>query len=211
VGRIQTTLAAGLALIAIALIATLSHAPATIARAPAVPPEKKVAFTTSDASGCQNGEALPGGTSAIRLGLFAVSSPGVAVEVFAGSHRITKGAIGPGWVGEGATVPVAEVPRGVAPVKVCFRVHPVVGRVEVLGRPTSPAEATVAEGKPLPGRISIEYLRSSHRSWWSRATSVARHLGFGHAARGAWDTLFVIVLAAGIVTLSSWLVVRDLR
>jgi hypothetical protein len=209
--RIKVALGASLALIAIVFAVTLSHAPATLAKERPVPPESKLVFTESDARACQRGEVLPRDTSAIRLGLFADSSPDVSVQVFAGSHRIAAGTLGRGWSGEGATVPVNEIPHTVAPVKVCFGLKSVVGKVQILGRNTPKAEATTSEGAPLSGRISIEYLQPGHRSWWSLATSVARRLGLGHAVSGAWDALLVIVLTGMVLTLSSWLVVKELR
>ncbi len=208
--RIKVALGAGLTLIAIAFALMLSHAPASTA-VTSVPPENKLVTTEFDASACQHGETLPRDTSAIRLGLFADSSPEVSVQVYSGSHRIAAGHLARGWSGEGATVPVNEIPHAVSPVKVCFALEHVIGAVHMLGRIASKAEATVGEGKPLSGRISIEYLQPGHSSWWSLAASVMRHMGFGHAASGAWDALFVIVLTGTALTLSSWLVVKELR
>ena len=209
--RIKAALAGGLGLIAVAVAVTLAHAPTTTVLSRSTSGAKTLASTTSDAGGCQSGEVLPRDTSAIRLGLFAVTIPAVTVRVLQGSHRITGGTLGVDWSGEGPTVPVARLPRTVSPVEVCFTLKSVASVVELLGRKTPAAEAAIGEGMPLPGRIGIEYLRSGHRSWWSVAVSVARHLGFGHAASGAWDALLVIALAATFITLSSWLVVRELR
>ncbi len=209
--RIGAALAGGLALIAIAVAVALSRSPMVTARARGAPPEKKLVLTTEEASGCQRGELLPRGTTAIRLGLFAVTTPEVAVRVFAGSRTVTEGALAPGWTGEGATVPVKKVSRAVSPVTVCFRIKSLTGEVMMVGVSTPPAEATVGGGRRLPGRISIEYLQPGNRSWWSRAASVARRLGLGRAASGTWNALLVMVLAAAVLALSSWLVVRDLR
>jgi hypothetical protein len=214
--RIRAALAGGLALIALALVVALSRAPATVVQARSVPPEKQLVTTTEDAGGCQRDEVLPRDTSAIRLGLFAVTTPAVAVKVFAGSRAagsrvIAQGTLAPGWSGEGATVAVNELPRTVSPVTVCFALESLNGEVTMVGRLTPAADATVGGGKPLPGRISIEYLRPGHRSWWSLAVSVARRLGLGRAASGTWNALLVVALAATVLSLSSWLVVRDLR
>jgi hypothetical protein len=208
--RIKVALGAGLTLIAIAFAVTLSHAPASTA-VTSVPPENRLVTTEFNASACQRDETLPRETSAIRLGLFADSSPEVSVQVYSGSRRIAAGHLGRGWSGEGATVPVNEISHAVSPVKVCFALEHVIGAIHMLGRISSKADATVSEGKPLSGRISLEYLQPGHRSWWSLAASVMRRMGFGHAASGAWDALFVIVLAGTALTLSSWLVVRELR
>jgi hypothetical protein len=208
---VKVALGAGLTLIAIAFAVTLSHAPTRTAKARSVLPESKLAFTEASARGCQRGEVLPRDTTAIRLGLFAPSTPEVSVQVFSGSRRIAQGVLARGWFGEGATVPVNEIPHAVSPVKVCFGIAHDNGKVQMLGRYTGASEATISEGKPLSGKISVEYLQPGHSSWWSLATSVARRLGFGHAAAGAWDALLVIALAGTVLTLSSWLLVRELR
>jgi hypothetical protein len=93
---------------------------------------------------------------------------------------------------------------------VCFSVRDLNGSVAMVGRKTSGAEATVGGGRPLPGRISVQYLQPGHRSWWSLALSVARRLGLGRTAPGTWNALLVALLAAGVLGLSAWLVVRDL-
>jgi hypothetical protein len=209
--RIRVALAVGLALIALALLATLSHAPLVAAKTRSIPPETQLVATTHDIGGCQRGEVLPRGTVAIRLGLFGVTTPEVAVKVFAGTRVVTEDTLAAGWSGEGATVPVRALSRTVAPVKICFALASVNGEVTMVGRRTPPAEATVGGAKPLPGRISIEYLQPGHRSWASLAVSVARRLGLGRAAAGTGNALLVLALALTVLTLSSWLLVRDLR
>ncbi len=209
--RIRLALAGGLALIALALVATLSHAPLVPDKARSVPPETQLVATTHNIGGCQSREVLPRGTTAIRLGLFGVTSPEVALRVFAGSRVLTEGTLAAGWSGEGATVPVRALPRTVASVRVCFTMESVTGEVTMVGRRTPPAEATVGGARPLPGRISIEYLHPGPRSWASLAVSVARRLGLGRAAAGTWNALLVLTLALTALTLSSWLVLRDLR
>jgi|HubBroStandDraft_6_1064221.scaffolds.fasta_scaffold04646_7 hypothetical protein len=209
--RVRLALAGGLALIALTLLRTLAHAPLVPDKARSVPPETQLVATTHDIGGCQSREVLPRGTVAIRLGLFGVTSPEVALRVFAGSRVLTEGTLPAGWSGEGATVPVPALPRTVAPVRVCFTMESVTGEVTMVGRRTPPADATVGGARPLPGRIAIEYLHPGSRSWASLAVSVARRLGLGRAAAGTGNALLVLVLALTVLTLSSWLVVRDLR
>jgi hypothetical protein len=206
----RAALAGGLALIAIGLVVTLSQAPATTAKG-GVPPETEFVATRSPASGCQRGESLPAHTTAIRLGLFAVTTPEVNVHVLAGGRQITEGTLAPGWSGEGATVPVDRVPaQAVRPVTVCFSVADLNGPVQMIGHKVPPSEATFGAERTLPGRISIQYVQPGHRSWWSLALTVARHLGLGRADGGTLNALLVGALAAAVIALSSWLVVRDL-
>ncbi len=85
------------------------------------------------------------------------------------------------------------------------------GTVSVRGWATRPAVAARSSEGPLPGRMGIEYLRPSHRSWWSSAASVVWRLGLGHAASGVWYTLLAMALATALVALTSWLVLQELR
>jgi hypothetical protein len=217
IGYPRAALAGGLALIALGVLVTLSRAPAVTAKGAGILPETQFVATSSAASGCQQGESLPAHTTAIRLGLFAITTPEVKVQVFAGARTagartVAEGRLAPGWAGEGATVAVNRVfARTVAPVTVCFSVTNVNAPVQMVGRKVPPSEATVGGGRPLPGRISIQYVQPGHRSWWSLALTVARHLGLGRADSGTGNALLVAVLAAAVLALSSWLVARELR
>jgi hypothetical protein len=210
---VKLVLAAGLALVAIFVIVTLSHVPMTLAGTNSVQAESKLARTTGThtSEGCQAGETLPRNASAVRLSLFAAIGPEVTVDIFAGSHRLTSGTHPPGWVGSVVTVPVKPVPHAHSQAKLCFRLTSINGPIQVIGEDTSPAEAVVSNGEPLAGRIRVEYLRPGERSWLSLATSLARRLGFGHAANGLWDVLLVMALATAVIALSTALALRELR
>jgi hypothetical protein len=209
--RIAITLATGLLLIAIATGVTLAHAPLVVARENISLTHKTLVTTDTAASACQTHEALPRGTSAIRLGLTADVGPRVAVQVLAGARVLTRGARAAGWAGASVTVPVKPVSRADAPVEICFQMSLLNGPVEMLGSPSAHGLAARADGKTLPGRMHVEYLRPGHRSWWSMATAVAWRLDLGRAASGTWYALIVIALAATVAALTSWLVLRELR
>jgi hypothetical protein len=208
--RIRVALAVGLALIAVAFVVTLAHAPLTVARR-GLAPEHTLVSTPKPAKACQGGETLPRDTVALRLSLAVALGPRVAVRVLSGSLVIAHGATPAGWSGASVTVPVRPLPRTVAPVKVCFAMTQMNGKVAMRGTPTSRAQAATSAGEHLPGRMNIEYLRRGASTWWSQATAVARHLGLGRTASGTWNAVLVMVLAASFITLSSWLVVKELR
>ena len=208
--RVKVALAVGLALIALAFVLTLAHAPLTVARG-GVATEHTLVSTAKPASACQGGETLPRGTTTLRLSLVTELGPRVAVKVLSGSRLVTRGATPPGWSGASVTVPVQPLPRTVAPVKVCFAMTQMNGNVAMRGSPTGHALAARSVEGPLPGRMGIEYLRPGGSSWWSKATAVARRLGLGRAASGTWNAFLVIALAASFIALSSWLVVKELR
>jgi hypothetical protein len=206
---VRIALAAGLAAIAVAFVVTLSHAPLTVARGDSLAAGGLVS-TNQPARACQAEEALPQGTSAIRLGLLAALGPTVTVQVLSGARVLTQGTRSAGWSSGTVTVPVSPVARAAAPVKVCFALSSMNGLVTLRGWLTRRAVAAASSEGPLPGRMGIEYLRPSRHSWWSSVASVVRHLGLGHAAGGAWNTLLVVALAAAFIALSSWLVAREL-
>ncbi|HEV3320972.1 MAG TPA: hypothetical protein VG147_02135 [Solirubrobacteraceae bacterium] len=208
--RVKVALGVGLALIALAFLLTLAHTPLTVARGGVVP-ERTVVSTARPASACQGGETLPRGTTALRLSLTAALGPRVSARVLSGSRMVAHGTTGAGWSDASVTVAVQPLSHTVAPVTVCLAMTQMNGKVAMRGSPTSPAQGATSGGERLPGRMDIEYLRPGGSSWWSQATAVARRLGLGHAASGAWNALLVMALAASCIALSSWLVVKELR
>jgi hypothetical protein len=207
--RIRIAVAVGLAVIAAAFVVTLSHPPLTVARGDSSTAGGLVS-TNQPARACQAEEALPQGTSAIRLALLAALGPRVTVQVLSGSRVLTQGAYPAGWSSGSVTVPVSPVAHAAAPVKVCFAFSSMNGLVTLRGWPARPAVAAGSNEGSLPGRMGIEYLRPSHHSWWSSAAATIRRLGFGHAAGGIANALLVGALAIAFVALTSWLLVKEL-
>lgn len=210
--RVTIALASALALVAIALGMTLASAPTVILHANSTLANGSIAETATGAQACQSGEVLPAGTSAIRLTLTAEVGPRVSVKALAGNHVLTSGALGEGWTGGSVTVPVKEVTRAASNVQICFKLDPSKENVGLVGSTTGAAVAAVdGKGKPLPGRIKIEDLAVSHRSWLTVAPEVARRIGLGHAPSGTWAVLALLALMAATVVSASWLVLKELR
>jgi hypothetical protein len=208
--RVKGVLAGCLALIAIAIVVALAHAPLSVARR-GVATEHTLVNTLEPASGCQGGETLPRQTTAIRISLTAALGPRVVVTVLSGSRTVARGTAAPGWSDASVTVPVRPLARALFPVRVCFALSQMNGKVAMRGTPSGASVAVQAKEGPLPGRMGIEYLRPGRSSWWSQVVAIARRLGLGRAASGTWNALLVLALAAAVCTLSSWLVVRELR
>jgi hypothetical protein len=208
--RVEAALAAGLALIAAAVLLTLLHVPLTAAHTD-LGAKHNLVKTVKPAAACQAEESLPAGTTAIRLSLASALGPRVAVKVFSGTRILTQGAVPAGWSSGSVTVPVKPLAQTVTPVKVCFALASINGVVSMQGFSTSRAVAARSEEGVLPGRMAIEYLRPGGASWLSQAESVARRLGLGRAASGTWNALLVLTLAGAFITLSSWLVLKELR
>jgi hypothetical protein len=209
--RATVTLAAGLALTLIAIGVTLSSSPLVVAQTNGTPAGESIVEATNYAEACQADEVLPAGISAIRLTLVSAVGPRVSVTALAGTHVLTSGVAGSGWTSGAVTVPVRPLARAVSHVRICFGLGPTVENVLIGGSKTSPAVAARSEGKPLPGRITIEYMRAGRSSWWSLASTVARHIGLGRAPSGTWIALLMLALMGAAVATASWLVVRELR
>jgi hypothetical protein len=209
--RIGLALAVGLLLIAIAVGVALAHAPLVLTRDNSALTHDELVSTTGPAEACQSGEVLPRGTAAIRLGLTTALGPEAEVRVLSGARLIASGTQAPGWEGASVTVPVRPLAQAFAPVTVCLRITHLNGPVTMLGWRTPRAVSAVGEGKHLPGRMHVEYLRRGDESWWAMATATARRLGLGRTDSGTWNALLVMALAAALIALSSWLVVRELR
>lgn len=209
--HIRLALAAGLLLIASAAAATLGHAPLVPARSNSAPTHTELVTTRGPAQTCQDREVVPGGTSAVRLGLTTTLGPRVTVKLLAGRRLLAQGTRAAGEEGASLTVPVRPAPRAtVANVRICVLMTLVNSSVTMLGWKTREDRAVGGEGKPLPGRMHVEYLRPATESWWAMASATMHRLGFGRAAPGDWNALLVLALGALLIALSSWLLVREL-
>jgi hypothetical protein len=201
---------AGLTLVVIAIGVTLSRAPLSVAGTNSIPAKLAVGHTWGNAHSCQRGGTLPQGTSVIRVSLSADVGPKVSLSVFSGSRLLTKGERGAGW-GEEETVsvPVRRVSHPVRNAFICTTVGPSIAHLQINGTPRQ------ATSSPTLGLrdvlLRMEYLRPGRKSWWSLASSVAYHMGLGHAARGTWIVFLMLALMLAVVILASRLALRELR
>jgi hypothetical protein len=210
--RTTVALAVGLALMTLALLLTLSGSALVVAQVNATPADQPILEAGSDVGACQDGEDLPAGTTAIRFTMVSVVGPRVTVTASSDSHLLTGGVASSGWTSGAVTVPVKPVPRAVSGVRLCFKLGKSAENVELGGSRTSAAlAARNLRGQPLPGRFTVEYMRPGHSSWWSSAQTVARHIGLGRAPTGTWVALLLILTMGAVLTIASWLVVRELR
>lgn len=205
----RVALILSLALIVIVGALTLTRSPLRVVRV-SVKPEGALASTTGTPTVCQADEILPRGVSAIRLGLEASFGPKVLLRAYSHSRVLTAGNRASDWTGSSVTVPVKPLGRTVSYVKVCFSVPTNDGLLQLYGVPTGTRQAAVEdEGHPLPGRVNIEYMTPSGNSWWSRAVSLGRHIGVGHAISGTWVALLLATLMVAVISLVIGLAWRD--
>jgi Predicted membrane protein (DUF2142) len=204
--RAKLALAAGLALVAIAIGAVLSRSPLVVAGTNSVPTPNTTGFIRAGKRLCVNGGTVPRNTVAIRVPLEANVGPEVSVSVSAGSRVLTTGTRAAGWGDATAVaVPVKRTAHPIGDASVCISVGPVSPFLLV-------AATVVTSTSPTGQEVSaeslhLEYLRSSQTSWWSLVPSIVRHMSFGHAAPGTWVVFFVLALMLAVAFLASWLAV----
>ncbi len=210
--RATVALAAGLSLIAIAVGVAVTRSPPSVAWTDQTPLRGTVAYMAAGSRACQGGETLPPAVTAVRLSLYAGLGPRVRVDVSSGARLLTHGVRDAGWRGESPTVALAPAPHGASDVELCFSVGSSGESVGLDGEPAKPGQSAVAQnGRSLGVRLRTEYLRSGNRSWISLATIVARHMGQGRWAAGAWIAPLVLILVAAIVAAVVWLAARELQ
>jgi hypothetical protein len=208
---VRIAFATGLALLALVIGVTLAGSPVVAIGKNNTPANGQIAETVSPAGACQSGEFVPEHTSAIRLSLFSDAGPQVKVRVLSGAGMITHGVVGSGWIGGSVTVPVKPVRRTITGAQTCFKLGSTREKVAMLGVDTAAAIAARSDqGEALPGRIRVEYMRSTHSSWWSLGREIARRMGIGRVPSGAWVALAAALLMAGGIGVASWTGLREL-
>jgi hypothetical protein len=226
VSKVKVTLAAGIALLAVVGAVTLTRSPPRVVHV-GVPGGDTgngvLAITPGTLAVCQPNEVLPAGVSGIRLALWAFYGAHVHVRVYSGSRILTEGSRGPDWTSDSVTVPVKPLDHSTSAVKLCFGIGPNSQPIILLGSPRPAREAASAsalssptpkaaasEKELLRGKIGVEYLGAGQGSWWSRALSVARHMGLGRSYSGTWIALLLAALMAAVGVLAIRLTLREL-
>jgi hypothetical protein len=204
--------ALSLLLISTAMALVLAHAPTVLSRTNrALPTADLVTSATGPTRFCQAGEYLPAGTTAIRPWLAANSGPRVRLEAISGTRAIAAGETGSGWTSRELTVSVAPLKHAVSDVTICVSFQVRDEEVEFVGFPSPLSSAAVSNGRPLPGRLAIEYLRPGSRSWTSQLLEIARRIQFGRSLTGHWIVGLLLALTAGLVALVSVALIGELR
>jgi hypothetical protein len=209
--NVAIVLALGLLTLAGTLAVLLSKGPLRVVGATPVVVNQELLVTSRAVTACQSSETLPGGTVAVRISISDIYGPRVTVSAFSRTGPITAGERGGGWTEDVVTVPVRLVSHTYGGATVCFALARGAGVARIDGQavPSSSA-ARDRHGRPLPGRVRIEYLSPGH-SWWSLASSVARRMGLGRASGGLWIVVFAIALMVVVALLAARVALQELR
>jgi hypothetical protein len=207
------TLAVGFAIISTVLLVVLLRVPDAVISTNSVAARQELGLFREHTTVCQADERLPASTSALRMSLASIArvGPAVLVTVSYGGQIVARGHHTAGWVSGSLKLPLQPTVTTPIDAKLCLTRGPTPVPVELGGSAVPSALAATTDGKPLPGRMRVEYLRRGHRSWLSLATPIARRLGLGHVPGGTW-TVFPLALLMGIaVTCGAWLLIREQR
>lgn len=206
--QVAITIASGLILVTAVLLVVLVQAPKVIIATDDVDAARELGLFGRNATVCQAGERIPASTTALRISLRSQVGPAVFVTVSRGDQIVARGYHNAGWASASPTFPL-EVPVASAlDGKLCLTRSPGGLPVELSGD-TARALAATMDGKPLPGRLRVEYLTRGHRSWLSLAPNVARRLGLGHTPSGTWIVIPLAVMMAAALALGAWLLLRE--
>ena len=205
-GRLfAATLAAGLTLLAIGLVATLSRTDARRTGTDGTDVAEALAVTSSSGTFCQPRELVPAGTGAVRVSLKAASrrSSTVKVAVMRGGTAVARGARTSRWTGERIVVPLRSVLHEDVFGRVCITLG---GHAPIAlgGQATDPRFAARTGTQALAGRLRIDYLRPGRESWWSFASTVAHRMGIGRAPTGVPVALLAALLLLTSIALGVW-------
>ena len=212
----KATLGIGVALILAVGAVTLTRSPPRVVRVNTTATKSYLTGFVGSAKICQTNEVLPAGVSAMRVWLGVEYGSRIRVTASAHSRLLTDGERGPDWTSRSVMVPVTPLSHSASHVKLCFILGPGSEPIYPIGAEVPPPEMAVVDlgsshvGRPLGGRVGVEYLAAGDGSWWTRVEEVARHIGIGHALAGTWVALLVATLVAVLATLAVWLTLREL-
>lgn len=205
----------GFAGLALGVVATLSRAEQRRTGSNDVPAGTPLARAGGRAQICQGFERLPAGTGALRvsIGLAAGAPPRAEVAFLgAGGEALARGdGSGARWERHWLTVPLdgGAAREDDGQVCVVLRGGSAATRLQLLGTPVeAPEAAAQRDGRPLPGRLRVDYLEDGERSWWSLAGTVADRVGRGGALSGRAAALLAVLLTLTSIALAAWRLAR---
>jgi hypothetical protein len=205
---VRFVLAAGLLAIAIAATAILLQRE----------PRRAGTNLTSDAgfaialgSGqrlCEPGELLPGDTAALRLLALTNGLPGprLSVSISSPTGLVSSGALAAGWRAGTVSIPVSRVANTVSGATVCL-INLGSSGVAFAGSVPDSGFFVRLAGKPLSGRLRIEYMRPGRESWLQLLPTLAHRFSLAksdlvrHWASGAALALMLLALVLAARTL----------
>ncbi len=201
--RVAAAITAGLALLAVGLLITLSHRAPRQAGSDHISPAIFTATLPRGGLLCQDNPYLPpkAATVAILVGTYGRPVPALGISFTTPSGAVvSSGHLQAGTRQGTVSIPIspAKGDPGSA-VNVCLSVGgPSKFVVAGEGIPPDPTDETV-DGVAQPGRISLVYYRAGDESWFSLLPTLDKRFGLGKAAFfGDWTLPACIVALLAI-------------
>jgi hypothetical protein len=202
---VAVTLAAGLAVLILAVVLALSDRDLHLAGTNNVFSRFPVAEIRPGDELCEQLETVPADAAAVRLSVApgSPSAPGpLAVRVVREGRNVSRGARPGSWEADSVEVPIVPVARTLTEAEVCVA-NRGDAALTLLGYGVEPARLGFKlRGEQVDQQIRLEYLRAEPESWWAMAGVVAHRLGLGRGELfGGWIALawLIGVLAMGAV------------
>jgi hypothetical protein len=149
---------------------------------------------------CEPAELVPGDTGGLRLAVDSGAFPGPRLQasINAPQGPVSSGELKPGWRSGTILVPLDRIPRTLPSATVCLRNA---GSREVRFGGSTPASGFVIEdaGKPLSGRLRIEYMRPGSESWFALLPTLVHRFSLAKSdivRHWAWIAVIVLMLLA---------------
>jgi hypothetical protein len=152
---------------------------------------------------CEPGELVPGDTGAVRLSASSGATPGPRLDVAigTGARTIAAGHLAAGWRTGTVTIPLSRIGATQQNASVCL-VNRGTAPVSFGGSVPDANFYVVLGGKPLSGRMRIEYMRPGSESWLALLPTLVHRfsLAKGDLVRhwAAPAALLLVLLAIGL-------------
>lgn len=148
---------------------------------------------------CEPGELVPEDTGALQLDASAGGRPGPPLKVTISGPRgvLTTGRLAAGWLPGAIRIPLRPVRHTVAGATVCLS-SPGSTAVDFGGSVPAGFAIDLA-GKPLLGRLRIDYMRPGSETWLQFAPTLVRHFSLAKSdllRRWEWVAVLILMLAA---------------
>lgn len=161
---------------------------------------------------CEPGELVPGDTGALRLDASTGGRPGPALSARVSGPAaalLSSGRLAAGWREGSVRIPLTRVAHTAPGATICLRnLGP--GKVAFAGSvPDSVFQIQLA-GKPLGGRMRIEYMRPGSETWLTLLPTLVHRFALAKAdVVRHWAAAAVLVLMLLAVALAARTLVRE--
>jgi hypothetical protein len=200
---VRVIVAAGLAAVAVAALALLLHSEPRRSGTNLTTNTGYVIALHGGEQLCEPGELVPGDTGALRLSASTGGAPGPRLDatIGVGARALAAGSLPAGWRSGTIAIPISRVRSSQEGASICL-VNRGSHGVSFGGSVPDASFYVVLGGKPLSGRLRIEYMRPGSESWFALLPTLVYRfsLAKGDLVRhwAAPAVLLLMLLAVGL-------------